>query len=80
MLRTFAISMLGLTAILAPILPSMAHAAGTGCLSAPLPTIPTPPVFSRDVQRGSSERMHFDAWRVTCPGGGAIALGLFCAT
>jgi len=70
MFHTLVMSTLGLTTMLALALPSMAYAAGTGCLSAPLPTIPTPPVFSVDVQRFSGDRMHFDAWRVSCPGGG----------
>lgn len=54
-------------------LPSPAHADGTGCLAAPLPATPSPPVFSRDVQRGS-EQSHFDVWRQPCPGGGSIVL------
>jgi hypothetical protein len=53
--------------------PSPAHADGTGCLGAPLPTTPTPPAFSRDVQRGN-EQSHIDVWRQPCPGGGSIVL------
>jgi hypothetical protein len=54
-------------------LPSPARADGTGCLSAPLPTTPLPPVFSRNVQRGS-EQSRFDLWRQPCPSGGSVVL------
>lgn len=60
-------------AVILSLVPSPALADGTGCLSAPLPTTPAPPVFSRNVQRGS-EQSHFDLWRQTCPGGGLIVL------
>ena len=60
-------------AFILPLVPSPAVADGTGCLSAPLPTTPVPPVFSRNVQRGS-EQSHFDLWRQACPGGGSIVL------
>jgi hypothetical protein len=53
--------------------PSPAHADGTGCLPAPLPSTPLPPVFSRDVQR-AGEQSHLDLWRQPCPGGGWIVL------
>ena len=52
---------------------SPAGAEGTGCLSAPLPATPVPPVFSRNVQRGG-EQSRFDLWRQACPGGGSIVL------
>lgn len=67
-----AVLALTLTVVLAA-LPAPAQADGTGCLGAPLPTTPTPPVFSRDVQRGN-EQSHFDLWRQPCPGGGSIVL------
>ena len=53
--------------------PTATHAAGTGCLPAPLPTTTTPPVFSRNVQR-VSDQSHFDVWRLPCPSGGSIVL------
>ena len=52
---------------------SPVHADGTGCLAAPLPATPLPPVFSLNAQRGS-EQSHFDLWRQSCPGGGSIVL------
>jgi hypothetical protein len=67
-------TLLALTfAVVSWLMPPAAQADGTGCLPAPLPTTPVPPVFSRDVQRGG-DRSHLDLWRLPCPGGGSIVL------
>jgi hypothetical protein len=59
--------------VMSSVTPSPVHADGTGCLAAPLPATPLPPVFSLNVQRGG-EPSHFDLWRQSCPGGGSIVL------
>ena len=59
--------------VMSSLTPSPVRADGTGCLAAPLPATPLPPVFSLNVQRGG-EQSHFDLWRQPCPSGGSIVL------
>jgi hypothetical protein len=60
-------------AVMSSTTPSPVEADGTGCLPAPLPTVPAAPVFSVNVQR-AGEQSHFDLWRQACPAGGSIVL------
>ena len=55
------------------IAPARVDADGTGCLPAPLPATPVPPVFSRTVSRGN-DLSQLDLWRQPCPAGGWIVL------
>ena len=59
--------------VVSSMMPSPVDADGTGCLPAPLPAVPTAPVFTLNVQR-AGEQSHFDVWRQPCPGGGSIVL------
>jgi hypothetical protein len=64
---------LALAVVASSVAPSPAVADGTGCLPAPLPVVPAPPVVSTNVARGS-EVSHLDVWRQACSGGGSIVL------